>query len=289
MVLGSEGRLGVLTRVTVRISPIPERDDIYGIFFPSWDHAVIAVRTIAGAGIPYSMIRLSNPVETRTGLAMAGHSKKMGLLSRYLRIRGVAEDSACLCLIGFTGSKRQVRPARREAVAVLQRYKGVSAGKAPGAAWKKNRFRAPYLRNTLWNIGYAVDTLETAVTWDKVDTAMETIEQAVEESLVPWNEKIYCFSHLSHVYPSGSSIYTTVVFRLANTPEETLARWQAIKEAASRAIIRAGGTISHQHGIGVDHLPYMADEKGSAGTGALKQLCAYFDPENRMNPGKLVM
>ncbi len=287
LVLGSEGRLGVLTKVTVRISHIPESNDVHGIFFPSWDHAEKAVQSFAGAGIPFAMMRLSNAAETTTNLALAGHEKQIAILKQYLRWRRISAQEGCMCLIGFIGSKRSVRTSRHEAFTVLRQYGGVSVGKAMGEAWKKNRFRAPYLRNTLWDLGYAVDTLETAVTWDKVALTMKNVEKAIFESIAPWNEKVHVFSHLSHVYSSGSNIYTTFIFRLADTSAETLIRWQTIKKAASQAIVDAGGTISHQHGVGLDHKPYLEAEKGSLGMRTIKELCLCLDPGQRMNPGKL--
>lgn len=192
-----------------------------------------------------------------------------------------------MCLIGFIGSKRLVRTSRQEAFAILRQYGGVSVGRAMGEAWKKNRFRAPYLRNTLWDLGYAVDTLETAVTWDKVTSTMKNVEKAITVNMDLENEKVHVFSHLSHLYSSGSNIYTTFIFRLAATPEETLTRWQTIKKAASQAIVDAGGTISHQHGVGLDHKPYLEAEKGPLGMRTIKELCLRLDPGQRMNPGKL--
>ncbi len=288
MVLGSEGRLGILTKACVRISPLPERDDVYGVFFPSWDQAVEAARKLARAKLPISMIRLSNPLETMTNLALAGHETKIALLRRYLRLRNIPEEGSCMCLIGFIGSRSLATTVRREAFSIFHRQKGVALGRMMGDAWKKNRFRAPYLRNTLWNRGYAVDTLETAVTWDKISSTMDAIEKSIGNALVPWNEKVHAFSHLSHVYPTGSSIYTTYLFRLADNPEEMIVRWKALKDAASSAVVKAGGTISHQHGVGLDHKPYLEAEKGSLGISALKQLCSHFDPDGRMNPGKLI-
>jgi alkyldihydroxyacetonephosphate synthase len=288
IVLGSEGRLGILTRVIVRISPLPERNEIYGIFFPSWDQAVEAVRELACGRVPLSMIRLSNPKETETSLALAGHEGQVSLLKQYLRLRRISINGACLCLVGLIGSPHVVEGARREAFSIVRRHKGISVGRAFGEAWKKYRFRAPYLRNTLWDLGYAVDTLETAVTWDKVAAIVEAIEKAISEGLTACNEGVHVFSHLSHVYPTGSSIYTTFVFRLAETPEETLSRWRALKEEASRAIVEAGGTISHHHGVGIDHKTYMEKEKGPVGMNALKQLFSHVDPGERMNPTKLL-
>jgi len=286
LILGSEGRLGIVHKAIVRIRPLPEKDEVYAIFFPSWDHGVEAVRSVAGEDIPFSMIRLSNPEETSTQLALAGKERAIDLLRHYLKFRKIS--GGVMCLMGFTGSGCHVTGARRRARTVIRRHKGVSVGRPIGEAWKKNRFRAPYLRNTLWSLGYAVDTVETAVSWDRVTTTMTALEKAIRESLSPMNENVHVFSHLSHVYATGSSIYTTFLFRLAGTPEETLARWQAIKTAASRAIVAAGGTISHQHGVGTDHREFLEAEKGVVGMDILRELMANVDPDGRFNPGKLV-
>jgi alkyldihydroxyacetonephosphate synthase len=288
LVLGSEGRMGVLTKVVVRISRLPEKDDIYAVFFPSWSSSIQAVQALAASGTRFSMLRLSNPMETTTNLALAGHEREIAWLSRYLNFRDISLPEACMCLVGFTGSRKQVRSARSEAFSIFRPFKGVSVGTVIGKAWKKNRYRSAYLRNTLWDLGYAVDTLETAVTWQTVTKTVAAIEHSIREALIPWNERVHAFTHLSHVYPTGSSIYTTFVFRLAQTPVETLDRWKALKQAGSRAVVNAGGTITHQHGIGTDHKQYLAAEKGEVGIAALQQIFSYFDPDRRMNPGKLV-
>ena len=193
-----------------------------------------------------------------------------------------------MCLMGFTGSRRMTAAARRQAFAIMRRHKGIYVGTPMGSAWKKNRFRSAYLRNTLWDLGYAVDTLETAVTWDGVTSTMQAVEKSLHEAIKPDGETIHVFSHLSHVYSSGSSIYTTFLFRLAETPQKTLRVWKQLKQAASQAIVAAGGTISHQHGVGVDHKKYLTAEKGEIGFKALQTMFDYLDPEHHMNPGKLL-
>ncbi len=288
LVLGAEGRLGVLAKAIVRISHLPERDDVYGYFFPSWESGAEAVREIAVSRLPLSMIRLSNPVETFTSLALAGHEKQTGLLVSYLNLRGAREKEACMCLTGFIGSDRLVTAVKKEVKAILNRFKAVPVGKVMGVAWKKNRFRMPYLRNSLWESGYAVDTFETALTWEKVLPAVKSIEERIRCALAEYNEKVHVFTHLSHLYPTGSSIYTTFVFRIPKTAEEILKRWQILKKTASLAVIEAGGTISHHHGIGFDHKEYMGVEKGPVGMSILKNMFDHVDPDGRMNPGKLI-
>ncbi|MFP4158856.1 MAG: FAD-binding oxidoreductase [Desulfobacterales bacterium] len=286
--MGSEGRMGVMTRAKVRVRRVPEIDDIHGVFFPSWNAAVSAARELAASDLPLSMIRLSNPEETMTNLLLAGREKEIGFLKKYLRVRGLHDSAWCMMLMGIIGPRTIAAAGRKMAGLIIKKHRGVAVGKSMGKAWKKTRFTAPYLRNTLWDMGYAVDTLETAVTWDRVNHTVNEIQESIRRALLDKNEKVHVFTHLSHVYSSGSSIYTTYLFRLAETAEETLERWHAIKSAASRAIVEAGGTISHQHGVGTDHKQYLSAEKGDLGIDLLRSISARIDPDQRMNPGKLV-
>lgn len=286
-VLGSEGRLGILTEVTVRVSPLPQLEAFHAVFFPDFAQGQAAVRQIMQARLPLSMLRLSTAVETQTTLALAGHERLIGALERLLSLRGIGDDK-CMLLVGFTGREALVKTARREVLGVSTKHGGVHVGRTFGNEWHKSRFRTPYLRNTLWEMGYAIDTLETATDWANIPAMLEAIESALRPGLEDSGERVHVFSHLSHLYPYGSSIYTTYLYRVASDPDETLRRWRVLKAAASAAIVAHRGTISHQHGVGTDHLPYLAREKGALGMAALGDLCERFDPDRIMNPGKLI-
>lgn len=287
MVLGSEGRLGIITEAVMRVSPLPERDDVHAVFFPDFAAGQAAVRHIVQARLPLSMIRLSTAVETQTTLALAGRERLVGTLEKLLAVRGIKE-AKCMLLLGFTGTKEVTKTSRKEALGLCGKFKGVHVGRQFGKQWQKGRFRTPYLRNSLWEVGYAVDTLETAVSWSHVSEMMAAIEAALTETAAAFNEKIHVFTHLSHVYPTGASIYTTYLFRLAADPDETLERWRKMKTAVSQAIVAHEGTISHQHGVGTDHAPFLIAEKGDLGMAAITDLTRRFDPRGIMNPGKLI-
>ncbi|NJD58100.1 MAG: FAD-binding oxidoreductase [Anaerolineae bacterium] len=288
IILGSEGRLGIITQACVRISPIPEREDFHAVFFPDFQHGIEAVRQILSYGIQCCMLRLSTAIETSTTLALAGHENLIGALERLLSIRGLGEKK-CMLLLGFSGKASLVRAYRSEALDITSIWGGVHVGKTFGEQWHRNRFKTPYLRNTLWEMGYGIDTLETAIDWGKTIQMVDQIESTLRQTMESFNEKVHVFTHLSHVYPYGSSVYTTYLFRLAATSEDTLSRWQAMKAAASRVIVSLGGTISHQHGIGMDHVPYLPAEKGPLAIKTITSLCHQFDPKGMMNPGKLVL
>ncbi len=287
LVLGSEGRLGFITEAAVRVTPLPEMEAFHTVFLPDWDRALQAARTIAQAGLPLSLMRLSTPTETETTLALAGHERLIRGLEQLLSVRRV-QKGKCMLLLGFTGRSDVVKAARRAALSIARRFGGVHVGQTFGKQWRKTRFRTPYLRNTLWGMGYAIDTLETAVPWDRVPATVTAIETALRGGLREADEHVFAFTHLSHLYPTGSSVYTTYLFRLTPDPDQNLQRWRILKDAASRAILELGGTISHQHGVGVDHAPYLALQNGPLGTTAIHDVCLRFDPEGVMNPGKLL-
>ena len=116
----------------------------------------------------------------------------------------------------------------------------------------------------------------------------EQVQKVIREGLAPVGERVLVFAHLSHVYHDGASIYITYLYRRANDPDETLRRWQILKSAASRTILAHGGTISHQHGIGLDHAVYLQAEKGVLGMQMLESVFNTFDPDGMLNPGKLI-
>ena len=287
IVLGSEGRLGILTEVKVRVTLLPEREGFHAVFFPDWHKATDAVRAVVQERIPLSMLRLGNAAETETQLALGDGKRLTALFERYLSWRGAGTEK-CLLIFGVTGMRAQCRSAIKRALRVFRRNKGVYTGTIVGRKWSESRFLTPYLRNSLWETGYAVDTVETATDWENVDRMVDAIESALTRALEGEGEKVHVFSHLSHLYPQGSCIYTSYVFRNGKTYEQTFQRWKLLKAAVSEAIVANGGTISHQHGVGVDHLPYLIAEKGELGLGAIKALCRQFDPDGIMNPGKLV-
>jgi alkyldihydroxyacetonephosphate synthase len=287
IVLGSEGRLGIITQATMRVTVLAERERFDGVFFPDWDQGISALKKMVQDSVPLSMLRLTDSDETRTTLALAGHERLIRLLERLLRGRGV-EEGKCLLLVGITGETEAVRKARRRALDLAQAHGGVYVGRRMGNEWRRSRFRTPYLRNTLWDLGYAVDTLESAFIWKDLPSATEAILSRLRNGLAAEGEKVHAFAHISRVYSSGASLYFTCIFRLAADPGETLARWHKLKKAASLAILAGGGTISHQHGVGTDHLPYIEQEKGKLGLQALQALANTLDPFGIMNPGKLV-
>jgi alkyldihydroxyacetonephosphate synthase len=286
VVLGSEGRLGIVTEAVLRTSPAPDVHPVTAYAMPDWASGVACARDLAAIGRPLSMVRLSSPAEMRTTLAMAPARRSVALLGRYLRLRRFGPET-CLLLVAAAGRRRAVSTAMAATLDVVRRHRGISlAATGIGRRWMAERFRAPYLRNALWEAGYAVDTVETAADWSRVEGLAASIVRALRDGLD--DERVLPLAHLSHVYPTGSSIYVTYVFRLGPDPDATLERWRRLKRAASDAIVAGGGTISHQHGVGRDHRAWLGHEKGELGTAVLADLTRRFDPDGLLGGGVLV-
>ena len=289
MILGSEGRIGIITEVTVRITPVPEEEKFQVIFFPSWQIGINAARELIQQRVALSMVRLSNPLETTSLLYMGAGSDSSGVvaLEKSLSEKGIGEGKVMMTF-GVTGSARHCETAYQLAIDHCAALGGFVDQSGLGENWAHGRFRAPYLRDPLGAEGYIVDTMETAVDWSKVSEAADNIEEAIRTALDDEGERVHAYTHLSHVYGQGSSIYTTYLFRIGESYELGKNRWMKLKKAGADQIVAHGGTISHQHGVGSDHKNYLAEEKGEFGIAAIHSLCKQFDPYGQMNPGKLL-
>lgn len=286
--LGSEGRMGIITEVKVRVMPLAEKEEFFVAFFPSWEIGVEATRNIVQSNVQLSMMRLSNPIETKTHMTLGAPPVFKKVLDKYLTLRGCPDGNKVMFTFGTTGSKEQCRSALKLAKKGIRKYNGIFTGSLLGKRWEHSRFRAPYLRHGLWEIGTVVDSMETCVDWSSATQTMNDMENDIRNAIKDEGEVSHPFTHLSHFYGQGCSVYTTFMFRAADDYGQTLERWKKLKKAGAEAIVKNGGTISHQHGVGKDHAPYLEAEKGELGIKALKSLYHTFDPQKLMNVGKQV-
>ncbi len=284
--VGSEGTLGVICELDLRVRPAPAERVYEGVFFESFAAGAQALRALAQQHASPDVARLSDEQETRVSLALAGAGGLKGRLGRmYLGARGYG-DSGCLAILGFEGAPGELAVRRRRARELVRRNGGLAVGRSPGDAWLKGRFSAPYLRDELLTRGVMVETLETATRWSNLERLHRDVARAISEALAGCGTPGLVMCHVSHVYETGASLYFT--FLASRRAEDEAGQWRTVKEAASRAITTGGGTITHHHAVGLDHAPWMEAEVGSTGVAALRALKSELDPAGIMNPGKLL-
>jgi alkyldihydroxyacetonephosphate synthase len=267
--LGSEGTLGVITSVTVRVRPVPETKVYDGWRWPSFRDGAAAMRALAQSGLLPTVLRLSDESETAVNLADPAAI-------------GGSTDAGCLMITGYEGTPPAVEAKRAAVTSLLTGLGGRDVGEEAGDTWARGRFDAPYLRDSLLDVGVLVETLETATFWSNLDRLYADVRDALTGAL---GEPSLVLCHISHVYETGCSLYFTVAAREDADP---LAQWDRAKRAASDAMIAAGATITHHHAVGTDHKPWLAQEIGPLGVSVLRAVKADLDPTGVLNPGVLI-
>ncbi|MEA2152907.1 MAG: alkyldihydroxyacetonephosphate synthase [Solirubrobacteraceae bacterium] len=285
LLIGSEGTLGVIGELSLRVRAAPHERVYEGIFFEDFSAGVGVLRELAQQGASPDVARLSDEQETRMSLALAGAGGVKGRLGRmYLAARGYRDG--CLAIFGFEGSQRDVQTRRTRALEAARDGGGLRVGRSPGEAWRAGRFAAPYLRDELLTQGVMVETLETATQWSNLQRLHSAVGRSIDAALKDCGTPGLVMCHVSHLYETGASLYFTFVAR--QREGEEIAQWRSVKQAASLAIVQGGGTITHHHAVGRDHAQWMRAEVGDTGTAALRALKARLDPAGIMNPGKLL-
>lgn len=273
LLVGSEGTLGVITRVRLRVHPVPAATRYEAWSFPDFATGADALRAVVQTGTGPTVIRLSDEAETGVNLATTesiGEQQVTG---------------GCLAITTFEGTEAHVDSRHAETRELLTAMGGTSLGEAAARAWEHGRFNAPYLRDSLLAAGALCETLETATTWSNVAAVKSAVTEALTESLTESGTPALVLCHISHVYPTGASLYFTVVAAQRGNPIE---QWRVAKAAASDAMVRSGATITHHHAVGTDHRPWMRAEVGELGVELLQAVKATLDPTGILNPGKLI-
>jgi alkyldihydroxyacetonephosphate synthase len=285
VVVGSEGVLGVIPDVTVRVRPAPRRRRYEAWMAEGFEAGAEIVRALAqGPGLP-DVIRVSDEEETEVSLSLSGPRGLAGsLFGGYLGLRRRRRGS--LIVIGLEGEEESVARRRALAVRALRKGGAVYLGQAAGRSWEHGRYQGPYLRDTLMGMGAMVETLETSQTWSRLGELHAAVATAIRDSLAGQGTPGLVFCHLSHAYPDGASLYFTFISR--SRQGEEVEQWRQVKRAASEAIVACDGTITHHHAVGRDHAPYMEAEVGETGLGVLRAIKERLDPTGIMNPEKLI-
>jgi alkyldihydroxyacetonephosphate synthase len=268
LLLGSEGVFGVITSVSVQVRPAPAARVYEGWRFESFESGCAAVRALTQDGPVPTVLRLSDEAETAVGLA--------GELG--------AGSGGALCILGWEGGEAEVSAQGDAARAVIERLGGVAEAGA-GERWVEGRYRGPYLRDALLEAGALVETLETATFWSGIPRVYAAVSATVRDALTALGTPPIVLCHISHVYASGASLYFTIGCAQADDP---VAQWGAAKTAALEAILACGATISHHHGVGIDHRAAYPYEVGDLGVEVMRALKAVLDPRGILNPGILI-
>jgi alkyldihydroxyacetonephosphate synthase len=293
MVLGSEGRLGIITEATVHVHRVPAERVILGYLFPTWTESLAAMRDIAASEASPSVTRVSDSYETAFSFATKKASStledvKSKAFATFLeRRKGYDLEAMCLSFIGYEGSPRHVARQRRLVGRIVSRHGGVCVGRGPGALYDQKKFDTPYIRDYLLDRGALADVSETAAPWSALPALYESVMGAAHAAFADLDVHGYIMCHLSHSYHAGACLYFTFAFPPSGR-REPLEEYDIVKSAIQQAFVDSGATLSHHHAVGTEHARWLEEDISAPGVVLLRALFDGIDPGANLNPGKIV-
>lgn len=293
MVLGSEGRLGLITEATVQVRRVPARRTIFGYLFPTFADGLAAMRDIAASECSVSVTRVSDAPETQFSFATRKQPTivdklKSRALRTFLRRRlGYDVGQMCLSFIGYEGSDRHVARLRRTVGEIVKRHGGLCIGTSPGALYDEKKFDTPYIRDFLLDRGVAADVSETAMPWSRLTPVYDAVTASAYGAFAELDVQGYIMCHLSHSYHAGACLYFTFAFQ--PTPDgDMIIEYDVVKSAIQQAFVDNGATLSHHHAVGTEHAQWLEQDISAPGVAMLEALFEGTDPGRHLNPGKIV-
>ncbi len=293
MVLGSEGRLGIITEATVHVRRLPEQRKILGYLFPTWPAGLAAMRDIAASEAAPSVTRVSDAPETRLSFAtrkaptVLDRVKSRALREFLERRREFDVEAMCLSFIGYEGDRRHVALQRRLAEGIVKRHGGVGIGSSPGELYDQKKFDTPYIRDFLLDRGALADVSETSAPWSALPALYDTVSSAAHGAFDRLGARGYLMCHLSHSYHAGACLYFTFALNPSGR-RDPLEEYGEVKTVIQQAFVDSGATLSHHHAVGTEHAQWLEQDISAPGVAMVRALFEGTDPGANLNPGKIV-
>jgi alkyldihydroxyacetonephosphate synthase len=294
MVLGSEGRLGIITEATVHVRRLPEQRRILGYLFPTWSAGLAAMRDIAESEAAPSVTRVSDARETRLSFATRraptpfDRVKSRALREFLRRRRDFDVEAMCLAFLGYEGDRRHVALQRRLAERIVKRCGGVGIGASPGELYDQKKFDTPYIRDFLLDRGALADVSETAAPWSALPGLYDAVSSAANSAFDRLGARGYLMCHLSHSYHAGACLYFTFAMNPSGR-RDPLEQYTEVKEAIQQAFVDSGATLSHHHAVGTEHSQWLGQDISAPGVAMVRALFEGTDPGANLNPGKIIL
>ena len=293
MVLGSEGRLGIICEATIQVHRVPAERTILGYLFPSWAESVTAMRDIAASEAAPSVTRVADANETafsfatKKGSSLLDTLQSTALKTFLKRGKGYELEEMCLGFIGYEGPERHVKAQRKAVGRIVAKHGGLCIGASPGELYDQKKFDTPYIRDYLLDRGVLADVSETSAAWSELQPLHAAVTGAARGAFADLGVRGYVMCHLSHSYHAGACLYFTFAV-VPSGRRDGLDEYGAVKSAIQQAFVDNAGTLSHHHAVGTEHAEWLEQDISAPGVGMLRALFDGTDPGANLNPGKIV-
>ena len=284
---GSEGNLGIVTQAVVKLFPVPELQTYGSILFPTFEQGVAFMYDLAQAGNPPASVRLVDNMQFQFSLALKPASQGAKVLKSKLeklyvtKLRGFDPNSMCACTLVFEGTQAQVRGQEEAVYAAAAQHGGMKAGAENGKRGYALTYSIAYIRDFVMNYYMLAESFETSVPWSRVLELCERVKRRLLEEHAARNlpGKPFITARVTQVYSTGAAVYFYFGFYYKGV-ENPAQVYNEIEAAARDEILRAGGSLSHHHGVGKIRQQFLPQIMSPAAMAWNKQAKLAVDPQN---------
>lgn len=294
VILGSEGTLGVVTEVVVKLRPVPKVVKYGSVVFPNFESGVKAMREVAKQRCQPASIRLMDNEQFKFGQALrAEHNWKEYLMqivkqTYVTMVKGFNWEHVCVATLFFEGQNAtEVANQERKIYGIAAEYGGLAAGETNGERGYTLTFVIAYIRDLGLEYGVLSESFETSVVWSRASSLCRNVKARVAEECKKRSIAHFLIScRVTQTYDAGCCIYFYLAFNYLNlaNPVET---YEEIEEIAREEILASGGSISHHHGVGKMRARFYPEAVGDAGVSLYRATKAHLDPHDVFAAGNL--
>ena len=208
-------------------------------------------------------------------------------IKQYLQlVKGFDMKKVCLCIVGFEGNANHVGFERAGISKIFSAANAFRVGTGAGANWQEKKYDLPYVRDFALGHGFWADVFETTALYGQAIGLWRAVKQAVRDVWKAEGKQGWIGCHTAHQYKHGCCLYFTYAGQQCD--EADLQTFLKVKRAATEAMLRYKGNLSHHHGIGYEHVPWMARHYGPVAMNLMQKIKAELDPNGICNPGKVL-
>lgn len=291
--IGSEGAFGIITEATIKLEPIPAEKYYCGYLFPTFETAFNAFEECTTKGVHPCTLRLYDEDDFQMSMAMS--TAKPNLIEQMISC-GMKKymqhyqkwnlKKISLVILGFEGSHEKVAFQKKEVHKIFNKYFAINIGTGAGASWQEKKYDLPYIRDFALGVSHWADVFETSVLYSQAIPCWRAVKNAVRQVWKESGKAGWIGCHTAHQYKYGCCLYFT--YASSQTDDNDMKTFLKIKMRATEAMLKYTGNLTHHHGIGYEHVPWMTRFMGPGSMRLLYAIKKNMDPKNICNPGKLL-
>lgn len=296
-ILGSEGTLGVVTEVTIKIRPLPPCRKYGSIVFPEFVNGVNCLREIAKQRCAPASIRLMDNQQFQFGHALKPESKSLlnsfveGIKKFYItKLKGFDTSKMAVATLLFEGTKQEVAAQEKRVYEIAAQFGGLPAGTDNGERGYMLTFVIAYLRDLGFEYYIVAESFETSVPWDRCldlcQNVKDRLHRECKEKGIQFPPYITC--RVTQTYDAGACVYFYFGFNYRGI-QNPVQLYEEIEASARDEILANGGSISHHHGVGKLRKPWLKKTVGEVGLGSMRAIKNYIDPDNIFGNNNLMI